>query len=603
MHVLALVIGWWGYRAIEAQQTELTARVLPVSTASQQSADLIAQVQVMAPQIPEVGRAAQLEGFGRALQELLQGVDDRLAVNQLDDEATALRLKRVEEALAGAIDAQTTLLTARSGFEAAQLKALKDLEQLQVALEVYTAGTNVGDAAGLVLQETLRGLADWQALVLTLASLREQPALDETSGSIARGIRQSVRALSQVGMLQNAPDLADGFLTLLEGLSGNEGPFQSRREQTLAAQAVAGRVATLSDSAAQLASRLSELVDSQNLRAAVASRDLRDTLKTAEVALFLVSIAALLLSILFVRFLVFRGVVAPLGALTQRTTDLASGDLSSPVPSPRFTELATIADALKVFQMSLQRLARADDELRSQNEKLVFANDELNRFAYAASHDLRSPLRGIKTLASFVRDDFEGPMPEVIDHHLGRMEDRLSKMEALLEDLLAYSRAGAEVESYQWVSLQTIVEEALLVLSLQDDLDIACEAGLDMIYVPPLSVRQVLRNLIDNAIKHYEGLEPLKVRIKAVQANDWTLVEIVDNGPGIPEAYRQRVLMMFQTLKGAANSQTSGMGLAMVQRLLQRAGGDLEISEPETGQGTRVLLRLPAKGQPVALAS
>jgi signal transduction histidine kinase len=602
MHVIAVVIGWWGYRAIETQQTELTARVLPVSTASQQSADLIAQVQVLAPQIPEINRSVQLDAFGRTLRELLQGVEGRLAVNQLDDEAVAARLRQADEALVAAVDAQGMLISEREQFEVSQRKALRDLEQLKVALEVYDAGTDSGDAAGRVLQETLRGLADWQALVLTLASLQDETALDETAASIARGIRQSVRALSRVGLLQQAPDLADRFLTLLEGMSEQGGPFESWRAQILAAGIVGERVSALSDSAAQLASRLSQLVDSQNLRAAAASRELGETLRTAEVALFVVSLSALLLSVLFVRFLVFRGVVAPLDALTRRTTDLASGDLSSPVPSPRFSELATIAEALKVFQRSLQRLARADEQLRRQNEKLVFANEELNRFAYAASHDLRSPLRGVKTLAGFVRDDFEGPMPEVIDHHLGRMEARLSKMEALLEDLLAYSRAGAEIERYQQVSLRAIVAEARMVLSLQEDLDIACEEGADEVYVPPLAVRQVLRNLIDNAIKHHDGLEPLRVRVKALVDAYWTRIEITDNGPGIPPAYRERVLKMFQTLKGASASQTSGMGLAMVERLVQRAGGRLEIAEPEAGRGTRVVLLLPAEGQPVALA-
>lgn len=593
MHVVAVLIGWSGYRAIEAQQTALTARVLPVSTASQQSADLIAQLQVLAPQIPGVGREEQLGQFGSTLQDLLRGVESRLVVNQLDDGATDSRLQQVKQALASAIDAQAMLLTARAGFGVAQRDTLRDLAQLQLDLEVYDAGSAIGDAAGRAVQEALRGLADWQALILTLPSLREEPALAETMASISRGIRQSVRALSQVGMLQNAPDLANGFLTLLEGLDSEQGPFKSRREQAVAAASVAERVATLSDSAAQLATRLSELVDSQNLRAAAASRELSETLKTAEAALFAVSIAALVLSILFVRFLVFREVVAPLGALTQRTTDLANGDLTTPVPNPRFAELATIADALKVFQRSLQRLAQADDELRSQNEKLSFANDELNRFAYAASHDLRSPLRGVKTLASFVRDDFEGPMPDVIDHHLCRMEDRLSKMETLLEDLLAYSRAGSEVESYAAVSLRGIVRDALTVLSLQEDPDIRCEGPLDEICVPPLSARQALRNLIDNAIKHHEGAQPLQVRIQATVQNDWTRIEVTDNGPGIPAAYRERVLQMFQTLKGGASSQTSGMGLAMVQRLMQRAGGDMTVEEPVDGKGTRILLRLP----------
>ncbi|MEM1436159.1 MAG: HAMP domain-containing sensor histidine kinase [Pseudomonadota bacterium] len=602
MHVVAVAIGWYGYRMIEAQQSTLTDVVLPVSSASQQSADRISQLQLLAPTLPAVQGAASLRTLDEDLHQLIDGVRSRLGENGLDDDLTNAQLASVAAAIEAAVGAQKANLEARDRFETAQARALGELEQLRIAVEVLESGPGEAELDELRIQEFLRAIADWRAQLLALSALREAAAIGETSATIRRGIRQSVRSLSRRNLLSQSGNLPRRLMNLLDDLTSPRGPFAMRMAQLEQDRTVQAQIGVLSDTAAGLAGRLSELVDDQNARAAAASRGLARTLSASETALFAVSLAALLLSALFTRQLVFRGVVEPMAALADRTTALADGDLDSPVPDPRFAELRSIAQSLLSFQQSLQRLAQADETLRAQNEKLSFANDELNRFAYAASHDLRSPLRGVKTLASFIREDFEGPLPDAIEHHMARMETRLNKMEVLLEDLLSYSRAGNEKEPFAPLSMREAVNEAQALLSREAQEDIRWEGPLDVVQVPPQTTRQTLRNLIDNSIKHHDGREPLQVRIRARhEADRWTLIEVVDNGPGIPPAYRDRVLQMFQTLKSASASRTSGLGLPMVQRMVKQAGGRITLLDgdgsDETSQGTCVALRFPREAQ------
>ncbi len=604
MHVIAVAIGWYGYRAIERQQSTLTDVVLPVSTASQQSADRISRLQLLAPGLPLVDSTAALARLAKDLTQLLDDVSDRLSANGLDDAQTERALRSVVEALRAAVEAQEDTLDAQERFETAQARTLGELEQLQVTLDVLDTAREIDARDGLRVQEALRAIADWRAQLLNLAALREEAAIEQSAAGIRSGLREHVRSLTQGALLDRSENLARRLLGLLDGLGNASGPFTSRSHLLRIRQVAQARVTALSDRASGLASRLSELVDDQNARAASASWALSRTLSASETALFGVSLAALLLSALFTRQLVFREVVAPLAALTERTTALAQGNLEAPVPKPRFVELRAIADSLLSFRESLQRLSHADETLRAQNEQLGFANDELSRFAYAASHDLRSPLRGVKTLASFIRDDFEGPLPEPVADHLTRMEARLTKMEVLLEDLLAYSQAGKEREDFEPLSLRAAVAEAVGLLSFDSAAEIRWEGPLDEALLPPQTIRQALRNLIDNAIKHHDGRAPLEVRVRARRSSEGgTVVEVIDNGPGIPEQYRERVVEMFQTLKSAAGSQTSGMGLPMVLRLVQKAGGQLQLLDNESGSGTRVVLRFPAQVQPEARSS
>ncbi len=262
--------------------------------------------------------------------------------------------------------------------------------------------------------------------------------------------------------------------------------------------------------------------------------------------------------------------------VAERTTQLmrANESLNTEVQERRRaqSELQVLTGTLE------QRVAQRTAEAESRAQ-------ELEQFAYVTSHDLKAPLRGISNLAGWIREDLEGVLTEETREQLELLQDRVGRMQALIEGLLEYSRVGRTARSKETVNTADLVAESID--SLAPPAGFVIEVGPDMpvLETDRLHLGQVFANLIGNAIKHHRGDEG-HVWIGARDLGDRYEFRVSDDGPGIPERYHEKVFMMFQTLASRDQDADTGIGLALVQKIVQEHGGSITLDSGKGGGAT-----------------
>jgi PAS domain S-box-containing protein len=238
---------------------------------------------------------------------------------------------------------------------------------------------------------------------------------------------------------------------------------------------------------------------------------------------------------------------------------------------------------------------RAELEDRNQLQELTRLNKELDDFVIVASHDLRSPLRAITTLAQWIIDDDRSVGAKTAER-LKLIQSRAQRMMQLLDDVMSYARAGKSSEpTGPLMSAAALTAEVAATLQIPVGFRILTDAALDGIRVRRVPLQQVLHNLLGNAIKHHD-LGQGSVRIWVADRADRHRFFVADDGPGIPPEFREVVFQMFATLKPRDTVEGSGMGLAMVRRIVTRLGGECGVEE-STGRGACLWFDWP-KAQP-----
>lgn len=224
-------------------------------------------------------------------------------------------------------------------------------------------------------------------------------------------------------------------------------------------------------------------------------------------------------------------------------------------------------------------------------QELQRSNRDLDDFAYIASHDLRSPLRGIESLAGWVIEDAAEQLPTESRDHLEKLIGRIKFMQSLLSNLLAYSRVGRVSERVQSVDTQKMVVEISNMLSKPEKMTVIAKdlPTIDTLQTP---LETCLRNLIDNAIKHHDRDDGV-VTVTSRQEKDNVYFEVADDGPGIPKRSLERVFKIFQTLQPRQNSTSgSGVGLSIIKKTIETYGGSISVAST-VGQGATFTLRVP----------
>jgi signal transduction histidine kinase len=239
---------------------------------------------------------------------------------------------------------------------------------------------------------------------------------------------------------------------------------------------------------------------------------------------------------------------------------------------------------------------QAEDQLRQLNAtleervsertmELERSNRELDQFAYVASHDLKAPLRGISQLATWISDDVGELLPPSSKEHLHKLSGRVRRMDMLLNDLLAYSRAGRQRHTPEELEITTLIQDVVELLAPPPGFTIQLADNLPRLTSERIPLESLFRNLISNAIKHHHDPANGRVEINACKRGKFIEFAISDNGPGIEERFHQRIFEMFQTLQPRDQVEGSGVGLALVKKLVESRGGSVEV-ESELGKGT-----------------
>ena len=242
--------------------------------------------------------------------------------------------------------------------------------------------------------------------------------------------------------------------------------------------------------------------------------------------------------------------------------------------------------ALQELNTTLEeRIRDRTAALERTNGELERSNRELDKFAYVASHDLKSPLRAIENLAQWISSDAASLLPAESQVHLEKMQGRVKRMEKLLDDLLAYSRAGRYQYKIEKVNVQTIVQDAIYLLSPPPEFTFALEAEVPDYVGQRVPLETVLRNLLGNAIKHHNRPDGY-VRVTAQDLGERIEFVVSDDGPGIEPQFHERIFEMFQTLQPRDKVEGSGMGLTIVKKLIESLGGTINIESSEGAGAT-----------------
>ena len=247
--------------------------------------------------------------------------------------------------------------------------------------------------------------------------------------------------------------------------------------------------------------------------------------------------------------------------------------------------------ALKKFESNYKTLYEKEYESRmalmEATDKLRRSNEELEQFAYVASHDLKSPLRGIQNLATWIEEELGETSDETVHEYLKLMKSRISRLETLLDDILSYSRIGRKDRDEEDIDLNELLPDLRELMDVPSGFEIIFAPNLPHILAPPGVVKQVFGNLISNAIKHHDR-EQGRIEVLFNDADDYWLFEVRDDGPGVPEKFRQKVFAMFQTLQSRDATEGSGMGLALVSKMVRvYGGGEIMVTSGEEGRGAR----------------
>jgi PAS domain S-box-containing protein len=236
---------------------------------------------------------------------------------------------------------------------------------------------------------------------------------------------------------------------------------------------------------------------------------------------------------------------------------------------------------------------RAEDRLERLNADLTRSNAELEQFAYVASHDLQEPLRMVASYVTLLARRYQGKLDASADEFIGFARDGATRMQALINDLLAFSRVGTRGNPLQPCSAEDALNQA------KANLQVAIEqSGAEITHDPlpvvvgdDLQLVQVFQNLLDNAVK-FRGRQSPRIHVQATEQDGNHVFAVADNGIGIEPKHFERIFVVFQRLHGPGQFPGTGIGLAVCKKIVERHHGRIWV-ESQPGRGSTFYFTIP----------
>ncbi|HZG39282.1 MAG TPA: ATP-binding protein [Nodosilinea sp.] len=240
--------------------------------------------------------------------------------------------------------------------------------------------------------------------------------------------------------------------------------------------------------------------------------------------------------------------------------------------------------------------AQLFEQETQQRQELARSNEELQQFAYIASHDLQEPLRMVTSYLQILERRYQGRLDPDADDFIQFAVDGALRMRTLINDLLTYSRVGTRGQAFELTSCRLAVDSAIanLQLAIEESGAVVTYGDLPQLRADPTQLTQLFQNLISNAVK-FRSEAPCRVTIEASQKADAWLFAVQDNGVGLDPQYAERIFVIFQRLNNRLDYPGTGIGLAVCKKIVERHGGNIWV-QSEPGQGATFYFTLPEGG-------
>jgi signal transduction histidine kinase len=301
---------------------------------------------------------------------------------------------------------------------------------------------------------------------------------------------------------------------------------------------------------------------------------------------------------------------APIVTLTVGSKYFAEGDLNHRVPVQSNDEVGTLAKTFNEMAQTLQQTItyrdqeiinrkKAENSLESLNKdlestihQLTDVNRQLQEFASIAAHELKAPLRAIGTLASMMAEDYHDRLDEEGRKNLGILAGRARRMSNFIDSLVMYSKLGRAIEKNRKVNLNDILKEVIKQLHIaQKDVELTIPDHLPLVIGEKTHMTQVFRELLDNALKYMDKPKG-QVNIGCVEEDGFWKFSVADNGPGIDQRYFGKIFKIFQILSIRDDHESTGIGLAVVKKIVEMYGGSVWV-QSKVGNGSTFFFTLP----------
>ncbi|HLZ35047.1 MAG TPA: ATP-binding protein [Nitrospira sp.] len=249
--------------------------------------------------------------------------------------------------------------------------------------------------------------------------------------------------------------------------------------------------------------------------------------------------------------------------------------------------MALAAHAGKAVDQALllQQVKRGEHQLRELNDELIRSNADLQQFAYVASHDLQEPLRMVGSYTQLLAKRYKGKLDADADEFIGYAVDGATRMQRLINDLLAYSRVTSQGKAFEQVDCNLLLDGVLstLRLTIEENHAVVTHDALPKVTADGGQLGQLFQNLVSNAVK-FHGAEPPRVHVSAEPRNHEWLFSVRDNGIGVDPQYADRIFVIFQRLHDREEYPGTGIGLALCKKIVERHGGRIWV-ESQPGRG------------------
>jgi len=416
------------------------------------------------------------------------------------------------------------------------------------------------------------------------------------------GRREERRSLGELQRLQAAADLA--------GLRDEQAEIERRAEAwraqyaepAIAARRGGGEIPDddlgreLFDAVRQAISQEREALVAQRLAAA---EDVQQG--GAQVRRLIIGGGVfVLLCVLVAGYMLRRVVVLPIARLAHDVREVARGEFERPLaPSgpAEIEELGRDVDTMRArIVAEVGALRDAERALIDQARELQRSNEELEQFAYVASHDLQEPLRKVASFTQMLQRRYAGELDERADRYIEFAVDGARRMQDLINDLLEFSRVGRVTRPHERIPVQELVDAAtarIAVLAEDTDAEVVVEGELPVVEGDRGLLTTVFQNLIGNGLK-FRGEAPPRVEIHSEPDGRFHRFAITDNGIGVDDEYAERIFVIFQRLHTREAYEGTGIGLAMCRKIIEYHGGRITLAPAEDGRGARFEFTLPA---------